>query len=311
MHYIIQENLFREEGHEKLIKTLERFDISYELANVRPFLEDFDFKTKRKDVFIFGSLKMARLSEKYNFCPGTLIGDNHNYEVYSKHYKENLLNYDSRIVNFGDEFEWEFEQQFIRPTLDSKVFTGRVFDKNEWEEFREHQLINGHSTSLTKDTLIQVSRPKSITQEVRCWVVGGEVITQSTYRRGSFLVYDNIVDEDAIEFAQKMVDIFQLSDAFTIDVCLSNDEWKIVECGSISCAGFYDADMQKLIMALNDFFDTKEVNPVLDIEPVGYFEDDYVLVKAKHPEQKMYKEWTKVPRMVALGSVGVKMKEII
>jgi hypothetical protein len=227
MHYIIQNNLFREEGHDKLIRTLKRFNISHELVDVKPFIEDFEFETKRHDVFIFGSLKMARLSEKYGFYPGTLINKNFDYEVYSKHYKDNLLNYDSRIVKFTDEFEWEHEQQFIRPTLDSKVFTGRVFDKKEWFDFREHQLTNGHTTSLTKDTLIQVSKPKSITQEVRCWVVNGKVVTQSTYRRGSFLMYDNVVDSDAIEFAQKMVDVFQLADAFTIDVCLSNNEWKI------------------------------------------------------------------------------------
>jgi len=252
MHYIIQNNLFRKEGHAKLIATLNRFDISYELVDVLPFVEDFEFSTKRKDVFIFGSLKMARLSKKYNFTPGTMITDNHDYEVYSKHYKENLLNYDSRVVKFGDDFEWEYPQQFIRPTLDSKVFTGKVFEKNEWSEFKNYHLTNGHETSLNIDTHIQVSRPKAITQEVRCWVVNGKVVTQSTYRRGTFLVYDNIVDTDAIEFAQKMVDIFQLADAFTIDVCLTNDEWKIVECGSVSCAGFYDADMQKIIFALED-----------------------------------------------------------
>ena len=91
MHYIIQENLFREEGHAKLISTLGKFGISYELVDVKPFIEEFEFKTTRKDVFIFGSLKMARLSENYGWYPGTLIGKNHDYEVYSKHYKENLL----------------------------------------------------------------------------------------------------------------------------------------------------------------------------------------------------------------------------
>jgi len=49
-----------------------------------------------------------------------------------------------------------------------------------------------------------------------------------------------------------MVDKFQIARTFTIDVCLSNDEWKIVECGSTACAGFYDADIQKIIMALEN-----------------------------------------------------------
>lgn len=265
MYYIIQENLFREEGHEALIKTLKRFKLDFELVNVKPFLEDFDYKTTRKDVFMFGSLKMARLSKKYNWYPGALINHNFDYEIYSKFYKDNLLNYDSEVVKFGEDFSWRSGLRFIRPTLDTKIFTGRVFDKDEWNIFRHQQLTNGHSTTLTIDSLIQIAKPKKISQEVRCWVVGGKIVTQSIYRRGSFLVYDDSVDVDAIEFAQKMVDKFKLADAFTIDVCLtSNDEWKIVECGSISCAGFYKANMQKLIMALEEQFSERKSHPTMD-----------------------------------------------
>jgi hypothetical protein len=100
--------------------------------------------------------------------------------------------------------------------------------------------------------MIQIAIPKTITQEVRFWIVNGKIVTQSTYRRGSFLMYDNIVDNDAKEFVEKMIQIFQLAETFTMDVCLVGDSWKIVECGSTACAGFYDADMQKLIMALED-----------------------------------------------------------
>jgi hypothetical protein len=258
MHYIIQENLFREEGHNKLINCLERFDISHELVKVIPFVEEVEFETERKDVFVFGSLKLARLSKKYGWNPGALITENHDYNVYSKYYKENLLNYDSRVVNFGDDFEWEYDQQFIRPCLDSKSFTGKVFEKEDWIEFKNRMLSNPDDTTLRIDSKIQVAVPKRITQEVRCWVVKGKIITQSTYRRGSFLVYDNIVDQDAIDFAQKMVDIYQLADAFVIDICLTEQGWKIVECNCINCAGFYLCNMQKMIMELEYHFNPEK-----------------------------------------------------
>jgi hypothetical protein len=254
MHYIIQENLFKEEGHAKLIKCLDRFDISYELVNVRPFIEEIEYVTDRKDVFVFGSLKLARLSKKYGWNPGALVTENHDYNVYSKHYKENLLNHDSRVIKFGDDFEWQYDQQFIRPCLDSKSFTGKVYEKQEWDDFKTRMLTHQEDTTLRPDSLIQVAMPKRITQEVRCWVVNGKIITQSTYRRGSFLVYDNIVDDDSLEFAQRMVDLYQLAETFVIDVCLTDNGWKIVECGSTSCAGFYDADMQKLLMSLEEMY---------------------------------------------------------
>ena len=84
MYYIVQQNLFREEGHTKLLKCLEKFGINYELVDVLPFYEEIEFETDRKDVFCFGSLKMARLSKKYGWEPGAVITENHDYEVYSK-----------------------------------------------------------------------------------------------------------------------------------------------------------------------------------------------------------------------------------
>ena len=140
MYYIIQENLFREEGHAKLINTLVRFDIEHELIKILPGEEELKFKTKEINVFVFGSLKLARLSKKYNWNPGALITENHDYEVYSKYYKEHLLNYDSRIFKFGEDFQWLDDYHFIRPCLDSKVFTGKLFYKGDWEEYRYHMI---------------------------------------------------------------------------------------------------------------------------------------------------------------------------
>jgi hypothetical protein len=266
MYYIIQNNLFREEGHAKLINCLERFGFEYELVEIKPFIESFEFKTTRTDVFVFGSLKLARLSKNLNWYPGALITDNHNYEVYSKYYKDNLLNYDSKIVKFGSKFRWNYDQLFIRPCLDSKAFTGKVFNKEEWITYRDNQLSNGHDTPyITEDILIQIAMPKKITQEVRHWVVDGKIVTSSTYRRGSFLVYDAVVDQDSIDFAQEMVNIFQLARTFTIDVGLTRENgWKIIECGSTACAGFYDANMQKLIGALEDAWPTYKINSSYD-----------------------------------------------
>jgi len=248
MYYIVQENLFREEGHAKLISNLERFNIPYELVKITKS-EEIEFNTDRKDVFCFGALKMARLSKKYGWYPGALITENHDYSVYSKHYKDNLLNYDSKIMKISELKDFEGEK-FIRPCLDSKIFTGKVFHKYDWEE-TQYYLLDDKRYLVTEDTLIQVAEPKYITQEVRFWIVDGKIVTQSTYRRGSFLIYDNIVDQDAIDFVEKMIDIYEVEKCFTMDVCLTSlNEWKIVECGSVSCAGFYDADMQKLLMSL-------------------------------------------------------------
>jgi hypothetical protein len=253
MYYIVQENTFKEENYNNLILALDRLSLPYEIVKVLPFIETIEFKTNRIDIFPFGSLKMARISKELNWKPGSQMNDNHDYIVYRDYYKKHLLNWDSKIFRFGDDF-FSKELFFARPTKDTKVFTGHVFDMEQWRLFRDNALTNGHSTSLDVNTEIQISSVKKIQQEIRFWIVKGKVVTASQYMLGGRYYLNENVDQAAYDFCQKMVDIFQLNDAFVMDLCLVNGDYKIVEAGCINCAGFYKADLQKLIMRLEDSF---------------------------------------------------------
>ena len=267
MFYVIQENTFREDNYDNLLKSIERLGLPYEIVKSRPFTEDVEFKTERKDVFVFGSVKLARTGRKYGWKPGSLLNDNHDYNVYSKQWNDWLLNKDSRVVKFGDEFDWDAKQveYFIRPCADSKTFTGKLYDWHSWHKFKDDhfaeqerfaRLNNGErSSSLDENSLIQVATPKKILKEFRFWAVGGKIATGSLYKMGSSVIRGSLVDDGALDFAQSMVDKFQIASSFVIDVAMVDaDTYKIVECGCINSAGFYYANMQKLIMALEDYY---------------------------------------------------------
>jgi hypothetical protein len=284
MFYIIQENVFREQHYDMLEKALTRMNLQHVKVRIFPFVDkiariddipegvedltvqDFhsgnynvddlpDFDPGREDVFVFGAIKLARIVKNKGWYPGSMMNENHDYMVYKEHYKENLLNYDSQIFKTSDKFSWlPGERKFIRPTQDTKSFTGQVFYEKEWEEFIENYLYNYKSEIFNEETLIQVSTVKEIYKEIRFWVVDGKVITGSQYRLGNQTLYDEYYEDEAKEFAQSMVDKFQLAKAFVIDVCLTDSGWKVVECGCINCAGFYKADLQKVITALEDLF---------------------------------------------------------
>jgi len=252
MYYIVQERLYKEDEWDVLIDSLERLELDYEVVKLRPFIDDIEFETDRKDVFCFGALKMARISPKYGWKPGCIMTPNHDFMVYRKHYKNNLLNYDSTIHNFGDLVL--HRDSFVRPTLDTKTFTGKIFTPQEWEEFKEYSFKNGHTTTLSKETEIQVASIKNIQKEFRFYIVNGEIITGSLYRTGCFINYSDIIDDGAIEYCKEMIKIFQLADAFVMDICLTDGEWKIIECGTINCCGLYKANIPKLLIALEDYF---------------------------------------------------------
>jgi len=261
MYYIVQENVFRESNYDNLIHSLDRLELDYEIVKVLPFIEDFEFKTDRKDIFPFGSLKMARLSQKYGWYPGSQMNDNHDYMVYKDYYKDNLLNYDSKIIKISDESFFSENLFFARPTKDTKVFTGQVFDMYTWRESVKNGLHNanearkqGFPSVLDEDTEVQICSIKEIRQEIRFWIVKGKIVTASQYKLGTRVLTSDIIDQDAYDFCKKMIDIFQLNEAFVMDLALTKEGYKIIECGCINCAGFYAADMQKLLISLEENF---------------------------------------------------------
>ena len=266
MYYIVQENTFREENYDTLIHSLERGGLEYEIVKVLPFTDEIEFKTDRKDIFVFGSLKLARIAKNYNWNPGSLSNKNHDYEVYSQYYQENLLNYDSIIQNFTDEIDWNYPLKFIRPSLDTKTFTGKVFTEDKWKEFVHYSLTNGHETSLCATTKIQVASPKWIQKEIRLWIIDGEVITGSQYRLGDNTIYSDFIDPEAIEFAERMIKKFELAKAFVMDVCLVDNKWKIVEVGCINSAGFYKSNLLKVFDKLEECYSylNKNINSSID-----------------------------------------------
>ncbi len=245
MYYIIQENVFRESHYDRIVTTVQRLSLDYEIVRLSGEREDFDFKTNRKDVFCFGAMKLARLARKLDWHPGSLMNDNHDFEVYGSYWNKYMLNSDSKIQTIRDKIDFNHGHLFIRPTLDNKTFTGKVFSKKEWEA-----LIPKLPDHLT----IQVARPKTILQEIRCWIVGGKVVTASTYKIGEAVIYREYEDTDGLDFAKNMVDIFQPAKAFVLDICLTANGWHIVEMNCINSAGFYAADLQRLVISLENEF---------------------------------------------------------
>jgi hypothetical protein len=254
MFYVIQKNVFRETNYNIIFETLERLGLEYEVVEFDDNGQ-VDIKTQRKDVFPFGSVRLANISTNQDWNPGSFFGKNHDFSVYSEEYKENLLNYDSKIYKFGDELQWNYnEMKFIRPCKDSKLFTGQVFSKIKWEDMVIEKKKNPHFNEEMLNDLIQVTEPKKIYKEARTWIVDGKVVTSSYYRFGEHVEWTENVEPEGIDFANEMAKLYQVADTFVMDICLTPDGWKIVEINCTNCSGFYKGDMQKLVIALENKF---------------------------------------------------------
>jgi hypothetical protein len=77
----------------------------------------------------------------------------------------------------------------------------------------------------------------------------------SQYKIGTRVNYVNMDrNEEAYIFARNMAKLYSPARAFVLDICLHDDDYKVVEINCMNCSGFYDLDMSKLIQSLENAF---------------------------------------------------------
>lgn len=264
-----------------LLETLQRFNIPHSVHKVIPFIgeltpepaqlleckvEQFSSRAcehgtkgcnvRHLNVICMGSYSLRHSAKKFGWIPGVFDLEPFNFEVQREHWGNHMLNHDSVVCRFEDA-NFDDELMFIRPIEDSKVFAGKVFGKDEFYTWKRKVCVleEDYGTSLSKNTLIQLSKPKKIYSEHRFWVVKGKVVTSSTYKLGHTVIYQSLPDDNMFQkYAEQRIAEWQPHDAFVIDVADTADGLKVVEINTLNSSGFYACDIQKLVMALEDAF---------------------------------------------------------
>lgn len=259
MYFLVQANIYLDPDHYKIFNALEELGIAHEAINIKPTDTEITMKANRKDVFVYGSVTMARLAKQNSdWFPGSFYGGNHLYEVYARHYGSHLLNDEIKIGKLTDDLVWQKgEKKFIKPYKEAKIFTGKVFEKEAWEDFIIEALANP-KLSITENSIIQISKPKTTIKEARVWIVGGQIIEAVYYKFNNNEVFESIVSPEGIAFAKEMIALYNLEEAFVMDICLTADGWKIVEINCINSSGFYtNTDVKSIVKALYLYFSNR------------------------------------------------------
>lgn len=264
MHWVIQNNLHREPEYENLLKTLDRFKISYDLVKVIPFCGDLEPDINPTNpIMVIGSTSLVKTAQKRGWGPGVFFNDNFNYQQFMIHWLGDMVNSPANwamilpFKDIPDNGPFAGEDFFIRPNADLKQFAGRVITVKEFAEWKPKVLALEESsyTTLPPDTLVLVARSRYLTQEYRFFVVNGTIITGCQYKLGTQVRYDSHVDKHIWDFAQSMVNIWQPDKAFAIDIALVECGCKypipkILEINCINSSGFYALDMNAFVGAI-------------------------------------------------------------
>lgn len=257
MYLLIQSNVHKNPDFDLIYPVLDELAIAYEKIALTSDITELTIQPNRNDVFVYGSVKLAMLAQKNShWYPGSFYGGNHLFEVNSRYYQDHLLNYTTHVAAFADDLNWQpGEEKFIKPFNVAKIFTGKVFSKEKWQIFVENHLTHSSHPLLNAHTQIQVSQPRDIIKEARLWIVAGQIVEAVYYRILKPIEFESQVTEDGIEFAKQMINIFNVAEAFVMDICLTDIGWKIVEVNCINSAGFFpNTDIKKIFKALNNHF---------------------------------------------------------
>ena len=276
MIWVIQNNLYNEKGYVRFIEALDRLNVDRVIVKPVPFTnrfvpEDFDSMTQELDdveepyiddsqkVIVCGATTLNRIAKSRNWYPGTYLNDNFEFEIWRDGFgEENILNADSIVAKLKDSWvayvQSGFDSVFVRPTDDSKAFAGIAMDSVDFEKWYwgREAIKEEEFQPLHQNTIISIASIKNILTEYRLFVVDGKVVTASLYKRGTVVISDSNVDDVIIDFAQKMVDKWQPAKAFVIDIADTDKGLKVIEINNINSAGFYECDVQKIIMALEE-----------------------------------------------------------
>jgi|SRR5579859_1737563 len=253
MHWVIQEDLFQENGREVLLDILEKMGIPFQVVKIVPFSHELIPEvTATNPIITNGSVMLSKIARERGWEPGGYLNDNFDYRVWFPHLKPYLLNSDAVFCTAAHAFpDPRWSDVFIRPQLDNKSFNGQVMTMEEFIIWKAGILV-GDNEQVKPDTEIIYTTPKKVGQEHRHFIVDGKVVTSSRYKLNGRSNQQAGADDYIVDFANRMAGIFSPARAFVLDTYVTGDELGIVELGCAANAGFYKCDVQKLVMALED-----------------------------------------------------------
>jgi hypothetical protein len=254
MQWILQED----KDNTDLAEMLDRMGIAYSIhSKLRDVAVPEPVIDNQNRIIVFGYYSAQAFVRDRGYTPG--VFELHPY-VLEQAWQPYLLNPRDaakfvKVRDIADLVADDGRKYFVRPVEDSKTMSGVVLTGKEIRakaaevmELPLERLVPGR---LAPETELSLSVPVTIQKEWRVWVVSGKVVAWSLYKMAGQMVIRREIDQDALDFVSAMVEINpDYSDAYVIDVCRTENGLRIIETNCINFSGYYDADLQKLIDAI-------------------------------------------------------------
>lgn len=268
MRLVLQNNLIYENDLEEIQLACYEARVEVQEIKVVPFSEDIPGFTYNRNNMYYGSTTlMYNIYNQLNNPKGLFYDSNKfNMGQYLMRWGDRMLNSSAQltcihfILNEDEYFKYmtpkqkevaKFERDyFIRPNGDGKEFDGQVGKYMDIKSMLERYIEYDGRLDVNSEVLIGPAY--NIFKEWRLYIVGGEIITASRYRKDFKLSKSSEdIPEDMLDFARECIDKWVPHENFALDICNTHDgQYYIVEAGCLNSVGFYHCDINKLFKAI-------------------------------------------------------------
>lgn len=256
MKFLIQNNLIEKKKLEKIKYYVEKFPHKY--IDLIPYIYYFNEEFTNFDYIPIGSTLLTLMSIKQGFKGLFFDPITFTYSC-AKTNRSDMLNGEN-IFTVSEALSFLKSRNkniFVRPDDDLKQFTGTLINSFEcYEWFMDALQCKHGSYKMSPEMKIVFSEPKSIEAEWRWFIIDGEIISGSLYKKYGKIILKKETNNEIISIAKEKAKGWLPHKNCTMDLAKVNKEFKIIEFNCINSSGFYDSDINLILEKMYNFIKT-------------------------------------------------------
>lgn len=253
MRWVIQVNLGNREEIARLLASCRELECPVVELNHVPFsTEAPEVDAEVPTVFYGATGFVSTVARLGKWSPGVFFDpERFDFSTYLPLLGARLLNSEAEVSTLSSFVKRPLpdeHQIFLRPRGDTKEFAGRVVTMSELRRWVRG--LQAEETCLSPDCAVVAAEPVGLSAEWRTFIVDGQVVAGSRYRRYHELDISAELPPEVVDFAEETASLYSPAQAFVLDIARSGPGLYVIEYNCLNSSGFYAADTTALVRAI-------------------------------------------------------------
>lgn len=253
--WVIERDVFSERCRKRMIEHFKNNNIPYHVVRIIPFIHEIEGKVPEitDNVVVYGSIGCRNMAEKQHWTPGVWSDDSINESALMDNLGSLYLNSDAVVTEMKNVPSLFSGLVFMKPNTDTKEFAGTIFEADFIDRWMQRQINSGYLEANISELEVVASSVKNIGCEWRIVVVDGKISDYSCYRQHQTIMPERWLPDTALAFAQQVIECYNPLPVYVVDICETDQGYKVVEYNTFNVAGLYECNVEKIIDDINEY----------------------------------------------------------